>query len=434
MREFVARFIAKAARIAVFLGVLALSAGCSAEITRLSQPFFSDFEVTGSVPPIPQENVAAPAASAAPAATAAATALTTGVNAPTAVSLSAAAGGDIPRAAGDGFFMIRAGAGETAYSLSRRYGVSVRAIMAANRLARPEDVRPGQNILIPPIAWRPDSQITSGIVEQPAREARPVHIVRGGETLSGIARQYGLSASDLARRNRLASADRLHVGQRLELPPAAPVRVAEASTFADDGGGPAPTALPPRQVEPQARLASLEPLPPSVGQGEALPLPPPRPSPQQMAVAAPQKPKPRQASRQALPEPQAMSVGKFRWPVRGRVIAQFGSRPNGAQNDGINIAVPEGTSVKAAESGVVAYVGNELKGYGNLILIRHADDWVSAYAHNSQTLVARGEQVRRGQVIAKAGQSGSVTQPQLHFELRKGSRPVDPIRYLDGTG
>jgi len=125
-----------------------------------------------------------------------------------------------------------------------------------------------------------------------------------------------------------------------------------------------------------------------------------------------------------------MSSSQFRWPVRGRVISTFGSKPNGAQNDGINIAVPEGTSVKAAENGVVAYVGNELKGYGNLVLVRHADDWVTAYAHNSQTLVQRGDKVTRGQIIAKAGQTGAVTSPQLHFELRKGATPVDPMPLL----
>jgi murein DD-endopeptidase MepM/ murein hydrolase activator NlpD len=96
----------------------------------------------------------------------------------------------------------------------------------------------------------------------------------------------------------------------------------------------------------------------------------------------------------------------------------------------VNIAVPQGTSVKAAENGVVAYSGSELKGYGNLVLVRHANNWVSAYANNEQLLVKRGDKVSRGQVIAKAGTSGSVTEPQVHFELRKGSRPVDPTQYM----
>ena len=107
-------------------------------------------------------------------------------------------------------------------------------------------------------------------------------------------------------------------------------------------------------------------------------------------------------------------------------------RPSGQQNDGINVAVPEGTPIKAAEDGVVAYAGNELKGYGNLVLVRHANGFVTAYAHASEMMVKRGETVKRGQVIAKAGQTGNVTAPQLHFEIRKGSTPVDPTQYLTG--
>ena len=119
---------------------------------------------------------------------------------------------------------------------------------------------------------------------------------------------------------------------------------------------------------------------------------------------------------------------EFRWPAHGRIIQGFKS----GGNDGINIAVPEGTAVKAAESGVVAYAGSEIKGFGNLVLIRHPNGYVSAYANNADIEVHRGEQVTRGQTIAKSGQSGNVASPQLHFELRKGSTPVDPTRYLAG--
>ncbi len=123
---------------------------------------------------------------------------------------------------------------------------------------------------------------------------------------------------------------------------------------------------------------------------------------------------------------------QFRAPVRGRVISTFGPKPGGTRNDGVNFAVPEGTSVRAAEDGTVAYAGNELKGYGNLVLIKHADGYVTAYAHNSELMVKRGDTVRRGQIVAKAGQSGGVSTPQLHFEIRKGSQPVDPSQYVAG--
>jgi murein DD-endopeptidase MepM/ murein hydrolase activator NlpD len=123
----------------------------------------------------------------------------------------------------------------------------------------------------------------------------------------------------------------------------------------------------------------------------------------------------------------------FRWPVRGKVITAYGAKSNGKSNDGINLAVPEGTPVKAAEDGVVAYSGNELKGYGNLVLVRHANGYVTAYAHASELLVKRGDTIKRGQIIAKSGQSGEVGSPQLHFEIRKGSTPVDPLQFLNGA-
>src|SRR5581483_6821445 len=136
------------------------------------------------------------------------------------------------------------------------------------------------------------------------------------------------------------------------------------------------------------------------------------------------------------PEAEAEPMGSgpgFRWPVRGRVIAGFGPKPTGQQNDGINLAVPEGTPVKAADDGVVAYAGNELKGYGNLVLVRHSNGLVTAYAHASELLVKRGDSIKRGQVIAKSGQTGNVSSPQLHFEVRKGTTPVDPMQYLTGA-
>jgi murein DD-endopeptidase MepM/ murein hydrolase activator NlpD len=132
----------------------------------------------------------------------------------------------------------------------------------------------------------------------------------------------------------------------------------------------------------------------------------------------------------AAPTP-VSAAGRFRWPARGRIIVGFGAeQPDGKRSEGINLAVPLGTEIHAAEAGRVHYAGDGLKGYGNLILIRHANGWVSAYAHADQMLVKAGDEVRRGQVIGKAGKTGPVTQPQLRFELRKGSQPVDPLPHL----
>ena len=111
-------------------------------------------------------------------------------------------------------------------------------------------------------------------------------------------------------------------------------------------------------------------------------------------------------------------------------MGKYGPTPAGTQNDGINIKAAEGTPVLSADAGTVAYAGNELRGYGNLILIKHADGWMTAYAHNSKLLVTRGQKVQRGQVIARVGATGAVSEPQLHFEVRRGSRALDPMDYL----
>ena len=114
------------------------------------------------------------------------------------------------------------------------------------------------------------------------------------------------------------------------------------------------------------------------------------------------------------------------WPLRGNVLSSFGPKPGGLQNDGINIAAARGAPVRAAENGIVVYAGNELKGFGNLLLVRHADGWMTAYAHLDEILVERGAAVQRGQSVAKVGQTGSVGSPQLHFEMRRAGRAVDP--------
>ena len=131
-------------------------------------------------------------------------------------------------------------------------------------------------------------------------------------------------------------------------------------------------------------------------------------------------------------EPAAPAPAEFRWPARGHILKSFGEK-GGEKSDGINIALPEGTPIKAAENGVVAYAGNELKGYGNLVLVRHDNGFVSAYANNSELKVKKGDSVKRGQVIAASGQTGNVSSPQLHFELRRGSTPVDPMGFLSGN-
>ncbi|MCK0208385.1 peptidoglycan DD-metalloendopeptidase family protein [Starkeya koreensis] len=241
------------------------------------------------------------------------------------------------------------------------------------------------------------------------------HVVAPGETLSSIARNYGVTRGALAAANGIDINTQVRTGQKLVMPvagaPAAPAPVVAA---APKPAAPAVVAAAPAAAPKPAPVAATAPAS----------APANAPKPQTIAaVKASETP---DEIREAAAGPQ------FRWPVRGRVISGYGPKPGGQQNEGINISVPEGTAVKAAEDGVVAYAGSELKGYGNLVLIKHADGWVTAYANNSALDVKKGDTVKRGQVIAKAGQTGNVTSPQLHFEIRKGSQPVDPSQYLAG--
>ena len=261
------------------------------------------------------------------------------------------------------------------------------------------------------------------------RPAGGIHVVTSGETLTSIAKRYSKSRADIARANGIAPNASVRIGQKISVPGLRQDKIKSAQA------APAPKAKTPAPIAqaPQAKPAGAPPKP--LGQLT-----------QPTAPVAPQKTAAvKETARIAVPAEQTTAELKdtqpsatgatptFRWPVRGRVIAGFGPKPSGQQNDGINLAVPEGTSVKAAEDGVVAYSGSELKGYGNLVLVRHSNGYVTAYAHASELMVKKGDAVKRGQIIARAGQTGGVGSPQLHFEIRKGSKPVDPVQYLSGT-
>lgn len=268
-------------------------------------------------------------------------------------------------------------------------------------------------------------------------------LVQQGDSLAGISGRYGVPAAAILSANGLTNANQVTPGRQLIIPvynaaaggapsraasvrqAVAPVRPAPAPSTLNAQARAAASRPPQRQAEakpaPQPRVAAVKPVEvkPASRQAE---------QPKPVAAA----PAPAPEAKPATPETTASvarDVTDFRWPARGRVIAGF----NGKSNEGINIALPEGTPVKAAEAGTVAYAGSELKGYGNLVLIRHDNGFVSAYAHNGDIAVKRGEKVRRGQTIARSGQSGNVSSPQLHFELRKGSTPVDPLQHLGGN-
>ncbi len=251
---------------------------------------------------------------------------------------------------------------------------------------------------------------------QPASKgaSTSVHVAASGDTLSKIARAHNMSAIELARLNKLPPHTKLKVGDRVNVPASLASRP-EASKTAQPKSLSAPAK---GKSEAKVDAKDLPKAGPTLANHQPV---------ERASVAS---------SVDDQPATNAVRAGNaglsFRWPAKGRIIAGFGPKTNGQANDGINIALPEGTPIKAAEDGVVAYAGNELKGYGNLVLVRHADGFVTAYAHAKELLVKRGDSIKRGQVIARSGQTGNVDAPQLHFEIRKGPSPIDPMPHLSG--
>ncbi|HXI85959.1 MAG TPA: M23 family metallopeptidase [Parvularculaceae bacterium] len=268
--------------------------------------------------------------------------------------------------------------GDTVFAIARRTGVSPQAVIAENGLRAPYALTVGETLQIP----NPEAKIANDVtrpapepVRIVAQQREATHIVQRGDTLYSISRSSGVPVATLAQANRLRAPYTLALGQRV-LVPGAPAAVAE-------NRAPAPT----EDVGAIARDVSYT---------------------------------------TTVKDPSQM----FDWPVRGSIIGKFGSGSGGRRNDGINIAAPIGTPVRAAADGEVVYRGSELEGYGNLLLIKHADGYVTAYAHNDVMLVNKGDIVHKGQVIAKVGESGAASEPQLHFEIRHNLKSVDPVALL----
>ena len=357
---------------------------------------------------------------------------------------------------------IVARSGETLYNLSKRYGVPVAEIRRANNMSLAEGLKSGQRILIPNYVFSPSAPVSAPDSDPDTRAARasvgyvgeadpgkvaiPTHrpyysgsyttaavspsgdtddasqkryqpkthveptirqntpdygittssnqtsgsiyVVQPGDTLSKIASEYGTKVSALQTINGLVGSN-IRVGQKLVLPVA----------------GVTPTTNSVVAQVKEALPANVDPITTS-------------------------SVKPTTAAEPTAPA--RTGISDFRWPVQGRVVAGFGDKVGSKTNEGIDISVPEGTAVKAAENGVVIYAGEEISSYGKLVLVRHTDGWVSAYAHNRDFEVKKGDNVRRGQIIARSGRTGEADRPKLHFELRKNSVPVNPTNHLAG--
>jgi murein DD-endopeptidase MepM/ murein hydrolase activator NlpD len=272
---------------------------------------------------------------------------------------------------------VTVGPGDTVYALSRRHQVSERDIIIANNLKAPYRLTVGQRIVLP---------------------RGKEHTVVKDDNLFKISLTYNVDMYDLARANAIKPPYTIYVDQKLRLPGTSGTGTMVATAQ------PKPTTTTTATTTQTTTETSN----------------------QTKTVAAALQTKTTSKTNTAVPSPPASTGKGFVWPIRGRVISNFGAKDKGLHNDGINIAAPKGSPIQAAENGVVAYAGNELRGFGNLLLIKHADGYVSAYAHNAKLLVKRGDKIRKGQTIATVGSTGNVTSPQLHFELRKGKKALDP--------
>lgn len=275
-------------------------------------------------------------------------------------------------------YIVRAG--DTLRAVADRTGSGSEIIARANSLYAPYTIRQGQRLRIPGGRY---------------------HLVKPGESGIAIARAYGVKWAEIVVANDLAEPFVLRSGRRILIPGPAraeQTRAERAAAFKIDlgdiatgGGEPAiPDSVAPAVATTRARVL-----------------------PSDVPVA----------------EPQTLS-GPFLWPVTGNVVKRFGPGASGERNDGIKIAVPVGTPVKAAADGVVIYTATTVAGLGGLVMIKHGDGWTSVYGHASRIMVQRGQSVKRGQTIALSGDTGLADRPEVHFELRKGRTPVDPVTEL----
>ncbi len=321
--------------------------------------------------------------------------------------------------------------GDTLYGLAEKHNMEPRVIIDANKLKPPYRLKAGQSLYIP---------------------APQTITVERGDSLLKIAKRYGVSMSDIARKNGIAKPYRLQVGQVLQMPQA-PSYVANKPASLDKRNTISYAAKRSSRSVPKTQPASLdkrntitsvakrmsEPKPSITRQIVNTIRPKPRPeSPIQSASLATISPSagPNVATSRMLYDEGKKQVGhktgrtKFSWPTRGTLLSSFGKKSSGIFNEGINISAQIGREIRAAAGGKVVYAGNGLRGYGNLIIIRHQGGWLSAYAHQRRFAVRKGERVEKGQVIGYVGDSGNVDRPQLHFAIRKGKEAQDPLKHL----
>jgi murein DD-endopeptidase MepM/ murein hydrolase activator NlpD len=322
--------------------------------------------------------------------------------------------------------VVTAGRRETLQSIADKHGVSVEALAKLNHIKKPYRIRRGQKIKLP---------------SRPAEE-RPVqstanatsYRVQSGDTLYSLARRFGTDAKTLAELNGMEAGERLTVGRRIRLPGGAEDRIApkpnRSARPSVEPATPVPysslSANPP--VTPAPGLAppptTLSPLPSS---------PPASTAPSSSGQAAPYRPTAPVVEAPVAGDAEVAAAGKglFLWPVKGDILQRFGPLAGGQRSDGVDIADPAGTPVMASAAGEVVYAGNSVPSFGNMVLLRHEGGWVTVYAHLASLDVKMRQTVAQGQTIGAVGQTGGVSQPQLHFEVRYAPTAKDKPRTID---
>lgn len=339
--------------------------------------------------------------------------------------------------------------GDTLFGLSKKYHASVAELMSVNGLTSP-NLKPGQTLYLPAGKNASKKPLTrtgqaTGAVAAASPVAHPVtppsaavlakydgsYTVKKGDSLYALALQLKVPMTELQQVNGIADVRKVRPGAVLKVP-ASPVAAPAAQTSVAAAPTDAQAKVPAAVVQSEA--ASTIPStaqPVIINSKKVAAIDVAKSDAPSADAAAPSAPVAKGTQIATAGDAAGGAMGKLRWPVKGKVIGSFGPRPDGIHNDGVNLSVPLGTEVHAAESGEVVYSGSELKGYGNLILVRHSNGWITAYAHNDELIAKRGDKVKRGQVVAKAGKSGQIDQPQVHFELRQGSKPVDPTPFME---
>ncbi|HLY58144.1 MAG TPA: peptidoglycan DD-metalloendopeptidase family protein [Stellaceae bacterium] len=342
--------------------------------------------------------------------------------------------------------------GDTLYGIARRTNAEAATLARLNHLEPPYILKSGAALTLPPEAAEPTPTVAEA---HPAAEPPPAVATARAPVATPP------PAASTSPGPAVPVAGGTIMAQSLAPPPGAKPATAQPSPAVPPPSPPMAAPVQTATLPPTAsKPAPLSP-PPSASAVSPPSPPPPVTVVEKPAPAAPEPAKPPPAKPLPPPEPEVPAAAPaaaapvavattedvaaavashraptsplFYWPVRGKVLSVFGPAAGGTYNDGINIGAPDGAQIAATESGVVAYAG-EMSGYGNLLLIKHADGWVSAYAHTSAFLVQKGEHVRRGQAVAKVGSSGGIGRPQLHFELRQGRTAVDPLDHLPPLG